>query len=76
MLKATIIYEQRGLACYNCLGEQFFIDEFYELKIPFYTCYVPLENSNEIVGAFQEKKDLLDWMAKPLLLNNTKEIAV
>lgn len=75
MLKATIIYEQKGTVCYNCFGQQLFIDELYELDTPFYACYV--EGNNNIISAFQEKCDLIQWMTSPLFRNHTKkEIAV
>lgn len=69
MLKVTVIRQQKGAACYNAFGEQFFIDELYELETPFYACYV---NEN-IIAAFQEKYDLIHWMTTPLFRNHKSE---
>jgi hypothetical protein len=67
MLRATVIFEQRGQVCYNAMGEMFYIDDLYELKTPFYVSYVHSGNSGHIVlAAFQEKSDLIEWMNFPL----------
>lgn len=71
MLKATIIYQQNGTVCYNCYGEKFFIDDLYELKTPFYACYLP--GNEGIIAAFQEKYDLIHWMTTPLFRNHKTE---
>jgi len=66
-MRATIIHQQKGHVCYNVYGERFIIDEIYELETPFYVCYTQGPNDfKEIIAAFQEKSDLVDWMGIPL----------
>jgi hypothetical protein len=77
MLKATIIWTKENHTYYNAFGEQFYLDEFYELELPFYACHMPSHHdSNMILAAFQEKKDLIDWMNTPILknLNRKKQL--
>lgn len=71
MLKATIIWTKKDHCGYfNGYGELFYLDEFYELELPFYACHMPSHHdSNVIIAAFQEKKDLIDWMNAPMLKN-------
>jgi hypothetical protein len=72
-MKATVIFQQKGTVCYNAYGEQFFIDELYELKTPFYACYSEFSDERIIIGAFQEKCDLIQWMMAPLVRNHTRD---
>jgi len=77
MLTATIIWTKENHTYYNVFGEQFYLDEFYELELPFYACHMPSHHdSNMILAAFQEKKDLVDWMNTPMLknLNRKKQL--
>lgn len=70
MLKATIIWTKNGHEYFNSYGELFYLDEFYELELPFYACYAPsIESHSTIIAAFQEKKDLMEWMTTPLRKN-------
>lgn len=70
MLKATIIWTKDHCGYFNSYGELFYLDEFYELELPFYACHIPSHHdSNVIIAAFQEKKDLIDWMNAPMLKN-------
>jgi len=73
MLKPTVIdqvsYEQEHPLYINRLGECFFMSElFADLKMPFYalTCFDE-RGDRWIAAAFQEKKDLFDWVAQPHL---------
>lgn len=72
MLKATIIWTKNEHGYFNTYGELFYLDELYELELPFYACYVP--GNNNIIAAFQEKYDLIHWMTTPLFRNHTKEL--
>lgn len=66
-MRATIIYQQKGQVCYNAHGESFILPELYELETPFYACYTNEgEGFKEIISAFQEKDDLIEWMSFPL----------
>lgn len=67
MLKATIIFQQKGNVCYNAYGERFILPELYELETPFYVCYSQgISDYQEIIAAFQEKTDLIEWIGIPL----------
>jgi hypothetical protein len=72
-MKATVIFEKKGTVCYNAYGEKFFIDELYELKTPFYACYSEFSDERHIIGAFQEKYDLIQWMTAPLFRNHKRD---
>jgi hypothetical protein len=66
-MKATVIYQQKGQVCYNAYGESFILPELYELETPFYVCYTNGgESFKDIIAAFQEKNDLIEWMNAPL----------
>lgn len=73
MLKPTVIhqvcYEQNVPLYINSLGESFFMSEmFADLKMPFYalTCFDE-KGHRWIAAAFQEKKDLIEWLKQPFL---------
>lgn len=66
-MRATVIYQQKGQVCYNAYGESFILPELYELETPFYVCYTNEgESFKDIIAAFQEKDDLIEWMNAPL----------
>lgn len=74
MLKATIIWTKTGHEYFNAFGELFYLDEFYELELPFYACHIPSSNhSSMIIAAFQKKEDLIDWMNTPIRKNVEKK---